>query len=373
MKFLLVCGGTAGHINPALAIADRLRMTVPGSEFLFVGTGRELENKLIPAAGYRKKDITITGISRKISFAGLKQNIGTLRNLNKAKHESTQILTVFNPDIVIGTGGYVCYPVLKQAARMRIPTVIHESNAIPGLTTKMLSKKVDRVLVAFPDTSGKYKDPGRVIVTGTPVRSDFAGMTKAEAKKRLGVSDKPLVVSFWGSLGASHMNDMMADVIKKNCESGVMHHIHATGGGSEGLEKMMKRLKDRDIDELPSWVDIRPYIDDMGTVMTAADLVLCRSGASTLAELTALGCPSLLVPSPNVVDNHQEKNARAIERAGGAAVMTEAECTGDALYNKICELLNDPERLERMSEKAESLGEKDAVSKITGIILSLVN
>lgn len=374
MKFLFVCAGTAGHINPALAIAGKLREVYPDARFLFVGAGREMENRLIPAEGYELKNIKITGFARGFSGKNIKYNISTVKKVISSKKEAWDIIDSFKPDVVIGTGGYVCYPVIKAAAKRGIPTFLHESNVVPGLANKMLSGIVDNVMVAFPNVEDKYKKPEKVIVTGTPVRGDFLPVTKDEARRKLGISDnKPLVVSFWGSLGADEMNRMMADFIRLNSKSGEMHHIHATGNGHNGVARMNERLSERGLYGLPEWEDIRPYIDDMGIVMTAADLVLCRAGASTLAELTNVGRAAVLVPSPNVTNHQQEKNAREIENIGGAVVLTEAECSGEMLYNTVLGLIRDPDRIARMEKALKKIGQPEAREKILQVILSHIN
>ena len=372
MKFLLACAGTAGHINPALAVAGRLRELMPDAAFLFAGSGRELENRLIPAAGFPIENIKITGLARGLSAAALRQNLRLVRVLHQAGRQSREMLLRFRPDAVIGTGGYVCYPVLKQAAAMGIPTLLHESNAVPGLTTRLLSGMVDAMLVAFPNVAKYYRHPEKVQVTGTPVRAGFAHIRREEAREKLGLGDRKLAVSFWGSLGATRMNEIMADFIARDCRERKFSHIHATGGGEEGRQRMLAMLQSRGVTSTPPEIDIRAYIDDMDTVMTAADLVLCRAGASTIAELTAMGKPSLLVPSPNVTGNHQEKNARALERKGAAAVLTEEECTGPALYEKVCALLADPAALETMGRAAAGMGAPDSADRIVEIILSLL-
>lgn len=373
MRFLLVCGGTAGHINPALAIAGELGKVLEGSEFLFVGSGRDMEKRLIPGAGYDLKNVTITGFSRGISPRHIKANFKMLKNLMVSAKESEEIINEFKPDAVIGTGGYVCYPVLKKAAQMGIPTVLHESNAVPGVTTKMLSGKVDKMMVAFPDVTKYYKKPENVVVTGTPVRQDFSALTKTQARAKLGIDNRPLVVSFWGSLGASVMNGYMIDFVVENCKSGAFNHIHATGGGEAGLKKLKDALNDKGIINIPSNVDLRPYIDNMGTVMTAADIVMCRAGASTIAELTMMGKASILVPSPNVTNNHQEKNALAVQKSGGAKVFLEPECNGKIMYDAVSELTADKTALKKMNECAMRLGVKDSASRIADIIISLIN
>ena len=371
MRFLFVCGGTAGHINPALAIAGELRSRMPEAEFLFIGSGRELENRLIPQAGFEMTNISAGGFSREKTIAALKRNIGSARKLLSGTFQARKIMRRFRPDVAIGTGGYVCYPVLKEASRMGIPTVVHESNAVPGLTTKLLSSSVDRVLTAFPNMEKLYRRPERVIMTGTPVRSGFSAKSKAELRHELGMSEGPVVVSFWGSLGAARMNDIMAGFIARNAEENAFYHVHATGGGSEGVDRMMQKLRERGIIELPAGLDLRPYIDNMPEVMSACDLVLCRAGASTLGELASIGKPAVLVPSPNVTDNHQEKNAAALAAAGGAVMIKESECTADGLYETVTELLADRKRLGEMSEKLLSMGSADASARIADMILEM--
>lgn len=374
MRFLFVCGGTAGHINPALAIAGKLREAVPGAEFLFVGTDREMEQKLIPAEGYEIKTLTVQGLERGVSFEALKENVEMLKKLGGSFRQSADIIRTFRPDVAVGTGGYVCYPLLKKASDMGIPTVLHESNAIPGLTTRLLADKVDKILVAFPEAGQAYRQKEKVVVTGTPVRGDFAAMTKEQAREELGIpGEKPLVVTFWGSLGASHMNEQMPEFIRLNHISRAFSQIYATGGGDAGMKRVIKDLKSLGLAVPLEEIDIRPYINNMGTVMTAADLVMCRAGASTIAELTMMGIPSLLVPSPYVTNNHQEKNARAVEKAGGAKVLLEEECTGKTMYETVCGLVSDRKKLSDMSLCSSKLGVKDSAEKIAELILGFIN
>lgn len=312
MRFLMTCAGTAGHINPAIAIAEKLKELMPDSEFLFIGSGREMENRLIPMAGFDIKNIKSTGFERGFGLYQLKSHCIMVKNLIAGSFQAKKILREFKPDAVIGTGGYVCFPVISNAVKMNIPSFIHESNAIPGLATRLLDGKADRIMVAFPDLESLYKNPDRIVFTGTPIRGDFSGLTKEQAKEKLGLSGKKVVVSFWGSLGAEKMNGATADFIKQNNDTNAFYHIHATGGGTEGFENMKKLLRDRGVDpDKMTNTDLRPYIDDMPVVMTAADIVMCRSGASTLGELTAIGKPCVLVPSPYVADNHQEKKRHA--------------------------------------------------------------
>jgi len=377
MRFMFACGGTAGHINPAVGVAGRLRELMPDCEILFVGAEGKMETELVPREGYDIRTVRVSSLSRSISLAGLKHNLKAVKDLLTAMPACRKIIREFRPDVVIGTGGYVCYPVLSSAAKLGIPTLVHESNAEPGLTTRKLEKSATMILVGFEEARENYQYKEKVRVTGTPVRLGFAGGElepgqQAEAKAKLGLPvDEPLVVSVWGSLGATEMNKTVGGVISLAKESRSFRLIHSAG--KRGIASMTAYMKEQL--QLENWeadgFDVRDYIFDMPTVMTAADLVLCRSGASTLAELTALGKPAVLVPSPNVVNNHQEKNARVMEHAGAACVIVEKDATAETLYNTITELLADGERLKNMSENMRSLAVENATDEITSLVLTL--
>lgn len=371
MKFLFTCGGTAGHINPALAVAGRLRELMPDCGILFVGANGMMETDLVPRAGYEILTVEVTNLHRSVKPAEIAYNFKSLSNVVRATHASKKIVADFQPDVVIGTGGYVCYPVLKAAAQLGIPTVVHESNAVPGLTTKMLSGLVSRILVGFEESRQYYSNAEKVLVTGTPVRGTFSACPRAEAKARLGLpAEKPLVVSVWGSLGARHMNEMMTELIAQACADPAFTLIHSAG--KQGYPRMAEALAEAcPQDPKACGMDVRPYIYDMPLVMAAADLVLCRAGASTLAELTYIGKPAILVPSPNVTNNHQEHNARVLERAGGAKVLLEGELTASALYDTVCALLDDRQQLAEMAENMKAAGVPDATARIAETILEL--
>lgn len=372
MKFLFTCGGTAGHINPALAVAGRLRQALPGSEFLFIGAEGRMETDLVPRAGYDIKTVKITNIHRSLRPAEILHNLATLKNVAVSLGEARRIIREFQPDVAVGTGGYVCYPVLKAASELHVPTAVHESNAVPGLTTKMLESAVSTIMVGFEESRANYKHPERVAVTGTPVRIDFLSRDARKAKAALGLpADRPLVVSLWGSLGARHMNEIMTDLIVRACASPEFSLIHSAG--KAGHEQMLAALASQRPDYRECGMDVRDYIYDMPDVMAAADLVLCRAGASTLAELTAMGKPALLVPSPNVTNNHQEKNARVLESAGGAKVLLEGEFTADSLLGVVSGLLSSPEELETMAESMKDLGVPDATERIADLVLDLAS
>lgn len=370
-RIIFTCGGTAGHVNPALALAGRMRELNPKIEILFVGAERGLEKDLIPKAGYPFRTVHISSFHRSVKLGELKHNFISICNLLRAPHEARQILREFKPDCVVGTGGYASYPMVKAAAKVGIPTAVHESNMVPGLTTKMLEPYADCIMVGFEECRQHYKNPDKVMVTGTPVRGDFFRLTKQEAKRKLNVDDsRPLIVSFWGSLGASHMNRQMVDFLKLESVSEPFHHIH--GAGEAGYSTVCQTLAEQGVDlEKCEALSVRPYIYDMATVMRAADLVICRAGASTISELTALGKAALIVPSPYVTNNHQEKNARVLEQQGGARVITELDCTGQKLYAAACSVLLDSERRKEMEQAMVSLGVKDATARIYDAVLAV--
>ena len=392
MNALIVCGGTAGHVNPALAVASELRLREPDAKILFVGAGKELEKKLIPQAGFHLVNIRMSGLRRSFSPDDIVFNMRTLRNLATAGVKAEKLIRRFKPDAVIGTGGYICYPILKKASQMGVPAVVHESNAVPGLTTKLLSTSVDRVLTAFPGLEALYRHPGRVVFTGTPVRRGFVRPQGKPAEPQgkpaepqgkpaepqgkpaaPGAGGKPLVVSFWGSLGAERMNEMMAEFIKLNIDAGLFRHIHAAGkiGGAGAIKRRLKQLGAAE--ELPPGIEVREYIDDMQSVMAAAEVIVCRAGGSTIAELTFMGKPAILIPSPYTPNNQQIENANYVMEAGGALVLQEKDCTGEALFTAAAELLADGGRLKTMAGAQRALGAPDAAANIVDIVFSLCN
>ena len=372
MRFMFACGGTAGHINPAIAVAGRIKELLPDSEFLFVGAKGRMEEDLVPRAGYPIELIEITSVMRSLSPAGIKHNVKTAVNVVKSLGASKKLIRDFAPDVVIGTGGYVCFPVLKAAQLMGIPTVLHESNAVPGLTTKMLAGGVDVMMVGFEESKAAYQNSESVVVTGTPVRGDFRAYGKESAKAELGIDpEKKLIVSVWGSLGATRMNEIMADFIADTHETADFNLIHAAG--RERYDTMMARLGGLcPAGCVNKGFDVRPYIYDMSRVMAAADLVVCRAGASTLAELSLMGKPCVLVPSPNVTNNHQEKNARVLEKAGGAVVLVENGLSSAGFRDTVLELIGDDERLNSMAEAMKKAAPADATERITDVVLSLI-
>jgi UDP-N-acetylglucosamine--N-acetylmuramyl-(pentapeptide) pyrophosphoryl-undecaprenol N-acetylglucosamine transferase len=296
-------------------------------------------------------------------------NMKTAASLVTARIKAEKLLRRFAPGAVIGTGGYICYPILKKAAQMGIPTIIHESNAVPGLTTKLLSSSVDRVLISFPGLEASYRRPERVFFTGTPVRWGFRPVQEGGAAPFS--SGKPLVLSFWGSLGAEHMNETLTEFIGLNIAAGAFDHVHAAGK-SGSVEAMRRRLKQLGApDELPGGIEIREYIEDMHSVMAAADIIICRAGGSTIAELTMMGKPAVLIPSPYVTNDQQVENAKQVQKAGGALMLLEKDCTGEVLFAAVDALLQDGESLRRMSDAQLALGAPDAAGRIAEMVMGL--
>ena len=370
-RVIFTCGGTAGHVNPAIALAQLMTEKNPDTSFLFVGAERGLEKDLVPKAGYDFRTVHISSFHRSFKPKEIKHNLVSVCNLIRAPREARAILEEFRPDVVIGTGGYASFPVVKAATKAGIPTAVHESNMVPGLTTEMLEPFADRIMVGFEACRQHYKHPEKVIVTGTPVRGDFFKMTKEEAKRQLGVDDgRPLIVSFWGSLGASGMNRQMADFLALEAAKEPFHHIHGAGASGYPMVRDLLREKGVDLEAHPA-LQLREYIYDMAPVMRAADLVICRAGASTISELTALGVPALIVPSPYVTNNHQEKNARVLESAGGAEVLLEKDCSGQAMFQAACGILHDGERRKQMETAMASLGIRDATERIYQTVLEI--
>ena len=370
MNVIFTCGGTGGHINPAIAVANELRERHPDCNILFIGTKGRMEEQLVPKAGYELKCLDMAGMVRGKSLSAIKKNVKTVANTVKAVSECKKIIKEFKPDVILGTGGYACFPALMAGTMLKIPTCVHESNAIPGLTTRMLADRVDKVLVCFEESAKHYKHPERIQIVGMPVRREFIFTDKAAARKELGLGDGPVVLSAFGSLGAKVMNESTAQLLKLEMEDGYpFHHIHATG--KFGWEWMPDKVKALGVDLENPNIDMREYVYNMPTVMAAADVFISRAGASSCNEIAASGTPSILIPSPNVTDNHQEKNARVLSGNGGAVLMLEKECSPERLFEEIKELLKDRERRDVMSAALKGLVVLDSAERISDILEEL--
>ena len=371
MNLIFTCGGTAGHINPAIAIANFMKEHHPDCRILFIGAEGHMEETLVPKAGYELKVLPGSGLSRKLNVRGIKQNIHAVNCVLGAVKACKKIFKEFQPDAVIGTGGYASFPALYAAQKLGIPTCVHESNAVPGVTTKLAARKADRVLVAVEESRQYYKNADRVEVVGMPVREEFIYLEKEEARKALKLDDRPLVVSAFGSLGAKVMNETMAEVFRMEMENGYpFQHIHATGGF--GWEWMPKLVKEKGVDlSQKKGIDMREYIYDMPTVMAAADVIISRAGAATCNEIGVSGTPDILVPSPNVTNNHQEKNAHVLSDRNAAVLVLEQDCTPEKMYEEITGLLSDENRRKAMSRRLHELVRLDSTERIGEIVEAL--
>lgn len=369
MRVIFTCGGSAGHVNPALAVAQVFEARHPGCEILFVGAERGMEQRLVTQAGYPIETVKVSTFERTWSWTHLRHNVKSVFKLPVGQYEASAVLKRFKPDLVVGTGGYASYPAVHEAAKRRIPCAIHESNAYPGLTTRALANKVNLVMVGFPEAAEYYKDAKKVAVTGTPVRGEFFTLDREQARLKLGLLDsQPLVISFWGSQGAGHMSERTVELVERwSSEGRRFHYIHAAG---RDYEDMSAELKRRNV--AVSGNEIRPYIDDMPVVMAAADLVICRAGASTIGELTALGKPAILVPSPFVAANHQYKNAKVLADRGGVKLIEEKDCTGGSLYEAALKLLADGGRRAAMGKALKELATPHAAQDIYENLIALV-
>ena len=365
MRLYITGGGTGGHVTPGLAIARYFEQKHPDTVVRFAGSARGIENKLVPREGYPLDTIEIIGLSRSMSPSGLAHNIKAAKLAVSAVGKAKKLLRKARPDCVIGCGGYASFAVVRAAQQMGIPTVLLEVNALPGKVTQMLAKKADRVLVCFEQAKDLLGGGDKIILTGAPVRGEILAADREKARAKFGLSDSDqLVVSFWGSMGAKYMNEHMAGALALECKNNVpYYHIHATGAAARDWLPELAKKQGADFATHPN-IQVTEYIYDMADRMAAADLVVCRAGAATLGELCMLGRPALLVPSPFVAENHQEKNARALETAGGCRVLLEKDASPERLYDEIQDLLSDPARLHQMGQDATKLAAHDASEKI---------
>lgn len=366
MHILFAGGGTAGHINPALAIAGYIKEKHPDAQISYIGTAKKLEAKLVPERGYDFYTIDVAGFQRRISLKNIGRNIVAVKKMFVSASDSKKLLKKLNPDIVIGTGGYVSGPVLRAAQKLGFKTAIHEQNAFPGVTTKMLAKKAGAVMLAMSEAEKYLELSKKPVITGNPLRGELLNISRKQARDILKLDERPLILSFGGSLGARPINEAVTGLIKKFNGSGKFYQIHATG--KVGNAAMLSALSDV---KLADEIEIREYIDDMDVCMAAADLVICRAGAITLSELQACGKPSILIPSPYVAENHQFHNAMTLKKAGCAEVIEEKELSSESLIKVVEKLLDSPEKLNEMANLAKKNAILDANERIYNVIMNL--
>ena len=372
MRVILAGGGTAGHINPALAIASYIKKQLPDTEILYIGAKNGMEETLVPKAGFDFKSIRISGFKRSFSPSAIKHNAVTLKRAVTAQSEAKKIIKEFAPDICIGTGGYVSGPVLRAAAKMNIKTAIHEQNAFPGVTTKILSKYVDKVMLAVWDAKDHIKGRKDFVLTGNPVREEIIHADKTQARKKMNLDQRPLVLSFGGSLGARKLNEAVAELIARSGKDKRYYHIHATGkSGYESFKTMLTEKCGYDYNDCEN-IDIREYIYDMPDCIAAADLVISRAGAISLSEIQAQGKPSVLVPSPYVAENHQYHNAMALVNKKAASMIEEKDLTGEVLIKTVDKMLSDKNTLAEYASNVKKTAILDSNKRIFDVIMSLV-
>ncbi len=360
MKVLIAGGGTGGHINPGLAIAKYIKDHEQNVEITFVGTKKGLETKLVPREGYKLETITVRGFKRKISF----DTVLAVKELVQSFFEASKLIERIKPDVVIGTGGYVCGPVLYVAAKKGIPTLIHESNAFPGVTNRILARYVDYVAISFKDSEKYFKQTKKIVHTGNPVRQELLTANKLDVVSQLDiVKGKPLIVVMGGSRGARKINETVAEMLNTHFK-GEFNIIFSTGEQQFDVINSSIKIDDK----YKSLVKVVPYIYDVDKVYAASDLMICRAGAITISELQTMGIPSILIPSPYVTANHQEHNARSLEKDGGAVVILENELNAEALYKNICSLISNENVLKEMAKDATKNRTLDSASKIYSLI-----
>ena len=371
MNLIFTCGGTAGHINPAIAVANIWKERYPDSNILFIGGNDNMEEELVPKAGYELVTFPAMGMARGKSLKALKRNVNAIKCVISAINGCKKIIREFKADVVIGTGGYASFPALMAASLLKVPTCVHEANAMPGLTTRLIADRVDRVLTCFPESAKYYRHPERVEVVGMPVRREFIFTKQADARKELELDDRPVIVSAFGSQGAKAMNEAIAEIFRMEKEAGYpFQHIHAVG--SYGWPWMPDLVKEKGVDLAENkGIQMKEYLYNMPTVMAAADVIISRAGASSCNEIAASGTPCILIPSPNVTDNHQEKNARAVAEKGGAVLLLEKDCTAQALWKEINDLVADSSRREEMRKALHGMLIPDSAERLCDIIASL--
>lgn len=362
MRVMIAAAGTAGHINPGIAIANKIKQEEKDSKIVFIGTTRGLENDLVPRAGYELKTIDAYGLSKKLSIDNLKKMYKTLKGFKEAK----RIIREFKPDIVIGTGGYICGATIVSAHSLHIPTMLHESNAFPGKAVKMLAKKTDTILVSFQDTIPRIKKAKNVVYTGTPVkikRQNYNINEKNIILNELGLNGaKPVILVSGGSQGAQKINEAIFEIIKNKLNKNYQV-IWATG--PKQFDIIMEKLENNHMNI--NYVDgmkIVPYIYNMEEVMNIADVTVGRAGAMTVTEISNLGKPSILIPLPNVSHNHQLYNAKVLENVKAAKIILNEELTGEKLNHVIEEIILDKSKMQEMGENALKIATAQVEDKI---------
>ncbi len=372
MRVIISAAGTGGHINPGIAIANKIKEKEPNSEIIFVGTDRGLENDLVPRAGYELKHINAYGFDRTISLDNIKKMYQTFHSIKEAK----KIIEQFKPDVIIGTGGYICVPVGLAAKKKKVPVVLHESNAFPGVAVKMLSNKASKVLVGFEDAKVRLPKAKQVIVTGTPTKVKKIKISDARKQELLKENklnnNKPIVLFFGGSQGAKSINNSLLEIISKKQNQNYQILWAAGPAQYEQIKKDLKEKYSIEIDSIEN-VSIVPYIYNMEEIMNIVDLVVCRSGAMTITEIANVGVPAIFIPFPFATENHQEYNAKVLQKVGAAKIILDKNLTANELNSTITNLVRDKKTLQEMSKKANQVAIQNVEEKIYKEIKQVVN
>lgn len=370
MKVVIAAAGTGGHINPAIAIANKIKEEQPNSKIIFIGTTRGLENDLVPRAGYELKTIDAYGLSKKVNFENIKKMTKTLKGFSEAK----KIIKDFKPDIVIGTGGYICGAVITAAHELKIPTLLHESNAFPGKAVKLLARQTDTILIGFEEARNRIKNAKNIVLTGTPVKikkQNISASKKKEILNNMKLKDtKPILLVFGGSQGAKAINDALLNIIKNKTDL-QYQIIWAAGPNQYNIIKEELEKESINIDNIKD-VRIFPYIYNMEEMLNICDLVMCRSGAMTITEVSTVEKPAIFIPLPNVSENHQEYNAKVLVDIGAAEMILNKELQNIDLDKVITDLITNKDKLKKMGQKCGTIAQKDVQDKIYNEIEKLL-
>ena len=369
MRILMTGGGTGGHINPAVAIAHTIKKNHPEAQIAFVGTKRGKEKELVPKEGYPLYFVDVQGIERSLTL----RNVKALYLAWASPRHAKKLLLKYRPDLVVGTGGYACWPVMKAATKLGIPSAVHESNALAGLAIRKLQDHVDRIFINFERTEEQIKEKNRhkIMRVGNPLRDGFGGLSYGAARKKLGLKeDERLVLSFGGSLGAERLNraalELMEDLAKKDPTVRIIHAC-----GTAKYQAVDEEFCRRGLDSLPN-VELAPYIYDMPTKMAAADVLICRAGAMTVSELALMKKACIMVPSPNVVDNHQYKNAKALADRDAVVMLEDTDLEPGIMAHEVSALLADAARRERLGENISAFALADANKRIYDELMRMI-
>lgn len=370
MRVIVAAAGTGGHINPGLAIANKIKQEEKDSEIIFIGTNRGLENDLVPRAGYELKTIEAYGLSKKLSIDNIKKMCKTLGATSKAR----KIIKDFKPDVIVGAGGYICGPVVWAAKKEKIPVVLHESNAYPGKAVKHLAKNANVVLISFEEARERIPNAKKIVFTGTPVKIQKRDYTKEEKNKilnELKIEDKlPIILVFGGSQGAQKINEAIIGILTKKLNK-KYQIIWATGPKQYDIVKEELNQKSIDIENVPN-AKILPYIYNMEEIMNISDVIVARSGAMTITEISNLGKPSILIPLPNVSQDHQLRNAEVLQKIGAGKIILNDKLNSENLNQEISEIILNPTNMKKMGEKAYTKSVKNVQEKIYNEIKKIV-